>query len=101
MFCDVVRSARRRERSQWSEQLSQCTQWPVMSGENVCFLVSPATLAGRVASAPMVGQVATLFIALCRRVEKNALHGGAGRKCGLQMVGEYALCAQSVLLSCA
>ncbi|KAH8637344.1 hypothetical protein IG631_09179 [Alternaria alternata] len=66
-----------------------------MSGEYVYFLVSPATLADRVASAPMIGQGATLFIALCRRVEKNALQGGADRKCGLQIAGVGVLRAEN------
>ncbi len=57
-------------------------------------LVSPATLEGRVASAPMVGQGATLFIALGRRVERDVLHGCAGRECGLQMAGESVLHAR-------
>lgn len=44
-----------------------------------------------IASAPMVAQGATLFIALGRRVERDALHGRAGAKCGLQMAGECVL----------
>jgi hypothetical protein len=69
-------------------------------GEGCVFSVSPATLAGRIASAPMVGQGATLFIALGRRVERDALHGGAYRKCGLQMAGECLARALKVGLLC-
>lgn len=42
----------------------------------------------------MVAQGATLFIALGRRVERDALHGRAGAKCGLQMAGECVLRAR-------
>ena len=50
-----------------------------------------------IASAPMVAQGATLFIALGRRVERDALHGRAGAKCGLQRAGECVLRARRKL----